>query len=126
MRQPRPFTLIASFLPVPAFHCPYCSNAAHWAVVRRELETEHWIRTFREARRLGALQLALTGGEPMLRRDLVELCAAARETGLILVAHHRGTLFSARARRRSSQPGSTTCNLAPEPERRGERPHRGE
>ena len=41
-----------------------------------------WIRAFGEARGLGVLQLALTGGEPMLRRDLAELCAGARDAGL--------------------------------------------
>jgi PqqA peptide cyclase len=61
---------------------------------RRELATEDWIRTFREARALGVLQLALTGGEPMLRRDLVELCAAACEAGLYSSLITAGTLFT--------------------------------
>jgi pyrroloquinoline quinone biosynthesis protein E len=49
---------------------------------------------FREARRLGVLQLALTGGEPMLRRDLVELCAAARDAGLYSSLITAGTRFT--------------------------------
>ena len=61
---------------------------------RRELETEHWIRAFEEARALGVLQLALTGGEPMLRRDLVELCAGARDAGLYSSLITAGTLFT--------------------------------
>jgi pyrroloquinoline quinone biosynthesis protein E len=61
---------------------------------RRELATEDWIRTFRQARALGVLQLALTGGEPMLRRDLVELCAAACEAGLYSSLITAGTLFT--------------------------------
>ena len=61
---------------------------------RRELATDDWIRTFRQARALGVLQLALTGGEPMLRRDLVELCAAACETGLYSSLITAGTLFT--------------------------------
>jgi PqqA peptide cyclase len=60
---------------------------------RRELPTDDWIRTFRQARALGVLQLALTGGEPMLRRDLVQLCAAAREAGLYSSLITAGTLF---------------------------------
>ena len=40
------------------------------ASYRSELETEHWTRVMHEARALGVLQLALTGGEPMLRADL--------------------------------------------------------
>ena len=84
MQQRRPSTLIAELSYQCPLHCPYCSNPLDIGheKYRRELETEHWTRTFREARTLGVLQLALTGGEPMLRRDLVELCAGAREAGL--------------------------------------------
>ena len=84
MQQPRPATLIAELSYQCPLHCPYCSNPLDIGheKYRAELETEHWTRTFREARALGVLQLALTGGEPMLRRDLVELCAGARDAGL--------------------------------------------
>jgi pyrroloquinoline quinone biosynthesis protein E len=84
MQQPRPSTLIAELSYQCPLHCPYCSNPLDIGAekYRLELDTEHWTRTFREARALGVLQLALTGGEPMLRRDLVELCAAARDAGL--------------------------------------------
>ena len=84
MQQPRPATLIAELSYQCPLHCPYCSNPLDIGheKYRVELETEHWTRTFREARALGVLQLALTGGEPMLRRDLAELCAGARDAGL--------------------------------------------
>jgi pyrroloquinoline quinone biosynthesis protein E len=59
-----------------------------------ELETGDWTRTFREARALGVLQLALTGGEPTLRRDLAELCVAARDAGLYSSLITAGTLFT--------------------------------
>ena len=80
----RPSTLIAELSYRCPLHCPYCSNPLDIGAekYRLELETEHWTRAFREARALGVLQLALTGGEPMLRRDLVELCAGARDAGL--------------------------------------------
>ena len=84
MPQPRPATLIAELSYQCPLHCPYCSNPLDIGheKYRDQLETEHWIRAFREARALGVLQLALTGGEPMLRRDLVQLCAGARDAGL--------------------------------------------
>ena len=89
---PRPSTLIAELSYQCPLHCPYCSNPLD--LHRDELETEHWIRVFGEARRLGVLQLALTGGEPMLRRDLVELCAGARDAGLYSSLITAGTLFT--------------------------------
>jgi pyrroloquinoline quinone biosynthesis protein E len=62
---------------------------------RDELRTEEWVRTFQQARGLGVLQLALTGGEPMLRGDLVQLCAAAADAGLYSSLITAGTLFTA-------------------------------
>jgi pyrroloquinoline quinone biosynthesis protein E len=96
MREPSPFTLIAELSYRCPLHCPYCSNPLEIGSkrYRRELETEHWMRTFREARRLGVLQLALTGGEPLLRRDLVALCVAARDAGLYSSLITAGTLFT--------------------------------
>jgi pyrroloquinoline quinone biosynthesis protein E len=96
MPVPKPFTLIAELSYQCPLHCPYCSNPVDIgdAKYRRELETEDWTRVFGEARGLGVLQLALTGGEPMLRRDLVELCAGAREAGLYSSLITAGTLFT--------------------------------
>jgi pyrroloquinoline quinone biosynthesis protein E len=81
---PRPYTLVAELSYRCPLHCPYCSNpvAIGGERYRAELETEHWTRVFGEARALGVLQLALTGGEPMVRRDLDALVAAARAEGL--------------------------------------------
>ena len=62
--------------------CPYCSNPTELEGRAGELETEDWARVFRQAAGLGILQLHLSGGEPMSRRDIVEIVAAAREAGL--------------------------------------------
>jgi pyrroloquinoline quinone biosynthesis protein E len=96
MQQPRPSTLVAELSYRCPLHCPYCSNPLDIGLesYRRELDTEHWIRAFRQARGLGVLQLALTGGEPMLRRDLVELCAGACDAGLYSSLITAGTLFT--------------------------------
>jgi pyrroloquinoline quinone biosynthesis protein E len=96
MPPPSPFTLIAELSYQCPLHCPYCSNPVDIGAERhrRELPTEDWVRTFRQARGLGVLQLALTGGEPMLRRDLAELCAAACEIGLYSSLITAGTLFT--------------------------------
>jgi PqqA peptide cyclase len=76
--------------------CPYCSNPLDIGAARYrdELGTGDWARVFAEAARLGVLQLALTGGEPMLRRDLAQLCAAARDAGLYSSLITAGTLLN--------------------------------
>jgi pyrroloquinoline quinone biosynthesis protein E len=96
MPAPRPYTLVAELSYQCPLHCPYCSNPVDIGGerYRTELETEHWTRVFHEARAMGVLQLALTGGEPMLRRDLVELCAGAREAELYSSLITAGTLFT--------------------------------
>src|ERR687884_343569 len=93
MPAPRPYTLVAELSYQCPLHCPYCSNPVDIGGerYRDELETEHWVRVFREARAMGVLQLALTGGEPMLRRDLDELVAAARAAGLYSTLVTAGT-----------------------------------
>jgi len=63
-------------------HCPYCSNPLNLADYGEELATEEWRRVLQQARRLGVLQLHLSGGEPLQRRDLVEIVACANALGL--------------------------------------------
>ncbi len=62
-------------------HCVYCSNPIDFANVEQELETADWLRVLREARALGAVQLGLSGGEPLVRRDLETIVAEAHELG---------------------------------------------
>src|ERR671928_1023091 len=92
----RPYTLVAELSYRCPLRCPYCSNPVDIGAdrYRDELETEHWTRVFAQARRLGVLQLALTGGEPMLRRDLDELVAAGRAARLYSTLVTGATLFT--------------------------------
>jgi pyrroloquinoline quinone biosynthesis protein E len=47
-----------------------------------ELPLADWQRVFREAEALGVVQVHLTGGEPLVRSDLVSLIVSARALGL--------------------------------------------
>jgi pyrroloquinoline quinone biosynthesis protein E len=80
--EPRPYTLVAELTYRCPLRCPYCSNPIDWAKRKNELDTETWLRVFREAEDLGVVGLNLTGGEPILRRDLEELIAGARKLDL--------------------------------------------
>ena len=62
--------------------CAYCSNPLNMADYSDELVTEEWRRVLVEARDLGVLQCHLSGGEPLLRRDLADIVAEAHELGL--------------------------------------------
>jgi len=62
--------------------CPYCSNPLELASQREEMDTGGWLDVIDQAAAMGALQLHFSGGEPALRKDLVELLQRARERGL--------------------------------------------
>ncbi|GAA0235020.1 pyrroloquinoline quinone biosynthesis protein PqqE [Cryptosporangium japonicum] len=77
-----PFGLLAELTYRCPLSCAYCSNPLNMAEYTDELTTAEWQRVFTEARDLGVLQCHLSGGEPLLRRDLVALVASARDLGL--------------------------------------------
>ncbi|MDX6237455.1 MAG: PqqA peptide cyclase [Kribbellaceae bacterium] len=78
----RPFGLLAELTYSCPLSCPYCSNPLNLADFRDELTTAEWQRVLAEAQELGVLQLHLSGGEPLLRRDLVEIVNSAHQLGL--------------------------------------------
>jgi pyrroloquinoline quinone biosynthesis protein E len=59
-----------------------------------ELTTAEWKRVFTEARALGVLQLGLSGGEPLVRKDLEELTAHAHDAGLYITLVTSGVGFT--------------------------------
>jgi PqqA peptide cyclase len=77
-----PTTLLAELTHRCPLHCPYCSNPLEMVRAEGELATEDWKRVFTQARDLGVLQLGLSGGEPLVRKDLEELAAHARSLDL--------------------------------------------
>ena len=62
-------------------HCVFCYNPTDFSRVGTELATEDWIRVLHEARALGAVQLGLSGGEPLVRDDLETIVAEAHALG---------------------------------------------
>jgi len=77
-----PLALLAELTHRCPLRCPYCSNPLELARASDELDTATWSRVFTEAAALGVLQVHFSGGEPLVRRDLVELVAAATKAGL--------------------------------------------
>ncbi|MGW2374260.1 pyrroloquinoline quinone biosynthesis protein PqqE [Kitasatospora sp. NPDC001683] len=82
VRAPAPLGLIAELTYRCPLQCAYCANPVELSRYRAELDTGQWLRVLEQARGLGVLQLHLTGGEPLLRRDLTQLIAHAAELGL--------------------------------------------
>jgi PqqA peptide cyclase len=77
-----PLGMLAELTHRCPLHCPYCSNPLELTAAAAELPTSAWLDVFGQARRLGVLQVHLSGGEPLLRRDLEPLAAGARSLGM--------------------------------------------
>lgn len=77
-----PLGLIAEITHRCPLHCVYCSNPIELTQRQSELSTADWASVFKQAGKLGALQVFLTGGEPLARNDLTELVHAARKAKL--------------------------------------------
>src|SRR6185295_1657011 len=76
-----PFWLLLELTYKCPLHCAFCYNPTDFARTTQELETADWLRVLREARALGAVQLGLSGGEPLMREDLEVLVAEAHQLG---------------------------------------------
>jgi PqqA peptide cyclase len=90
---PRPYTLVAELTYRCPLRCVYCSNPVDFHRSRAELSTGDWRRVFSEAAELGVMQLHLSGGEPVLREDLIELIEHARANDLYTNLITGGTLL---------------------------------
>lgn len=76
-----PLWLLAELTYRCPLHCVFCYNPVDFARQEAELSTDAWLRVLREGREMGAVQLGLSGGEPLVRDDLEVIVAEARRLG---------------------------------------------
>lgn len=62
--------------------CPYCSNPLDLERASAEMNTDDWKRLLDQAAAIGVLQVHFSGGEPLARRDLVDLVRHAAQLEL--------------------------------------------
>ncbi|WOO36820.1 radical SAM protein [Anaerocolumna sp. AGMB13020] len=90
-----PAFLIASITNVCNLQCTGCYARANSGCSDREergvLTKEEWGRVFKEARELGISFILLAGGEPLVRRDIIE--QAARYKEIIFPVFTNGTII---------------------------------
>ena len=90
--------LIASITSKCNLHCAgcysRCSNATTDAEPVKQLTAEEWLRIFDEAEELGISFILLAGGEPMLRRDIIE--AAGKKQNILFPIFTNGTYMNER------------------------------
>jgi PqqA peptide cyclase len=76
-----PLWLLAELTYRCPLHCVFCFNPVDFATQEQELSTDDWLRVLRQGRELGAVQLGLSGGEPLVRDDLETIVAEAHRLG---------------------------------------------
>ena len=93
-----PSFLIASITSRCNLHCAGCYSRCSQATTDAEpvsqLTSEEWLRIFEEADRLGISFILLAGGEPMLRRSVIE--AAGRKENILFPIFTNGTYMDER------------------------------
>ncbi len=93
-----PSFLIASITSKCNLHCAGCYSRFNHATVDAEpvsqLTGEEWLRIFDEADELGISFILLAGGEPMLRRDIIE--AAGKKQNILFPIFTNGTFMDER------------------------------
>lgn len=93
-----PAFLIASITSSCNLHCAGCYSRCNKATVDEkpvgQLTGEQWLRIFDEADELGISFILLAGGEPMLRRSVIE--AAGRKQNILFPIFTNGTYIDKR------------------------------
>lgn len=90
--------LIASITSQCNLHCAGCYSRCNHATVDAapvsQLTSEEWLRIFAEADELGVSFILLAGGEPMLRRDIIE--AAGQRPNILFPVFTNGIYMDER------------------------------
>lgn len=93
-----PSFLIASITSQCNLHCAGCYSRCNHATVDaapvQQLTSEEWLKIFSEADELGISFILLAGGEPMLRRDIIE--AAGKRSNILFPIFTNGTFMDER------------------------------
>lgn len=93
-------------------NCVHCRAASHRGPYPDELDTGEAFRVLDQIREEGAPIIILTGGEPLLRKDIFELARYGTDKGLRMVMGSNGTLITARAARRIEEAGIKRVSIS--------------
>src|SRR5690625_6273484 len=72
-----PLWLLAELSYRCPLHCAFCYNPVDYRGFGPELDTDEWLAVLEQDRELGAVQLGLSGGEPLVSPDLEKIVALA-------------------------------------------------
>lgn len=73
--------------------CSYCYNIKNLNCDRKELTTDEWINKIKEFILIGVKEIVFTGGEVLLRKDLVDILESLRKYNVKTIILTNGTLL---------------------------------
>ncbi len=86
----RPVNVMVSITDRCCSRCNYCQIPEQG---RPDLSTEQWKGLFEQMAAAGTRRLGIWGGEPLMRKDIVELCDFARSLGIYVSLDSNGYLI---------------------------------
>jgi MoaA/NifB/PqqE/SkfB family radical SAM enzyme len=92
--------------------CVHCYAEGRGRTSRTELDTAAWRDLLSQVRGLAAIQVTFSGGEPLLRDDIVDLVAHAHHLGLVTRINTNGILLSRSLVRELGQAGLNHCGVS--------------
>jgi len=92
--------------------CPFCYAALEGRDRAEEMPTGELKAVIDQVKAIGAINLVITGGEPLLREDIAELVAHAHRIGLITRLATSGILLTRDRVRALSRVGLNRCGVA--------------
>lgn len=80
--------------------CKHCylsfQKKNHQSYLQNELDTKTWLKLIDDFTEAGCLNLLITGGDPLIREDFLDIYEYAVKKGLIIRVYTNGTLISDR------------------------------
>jgi len=98
LSQAIPWSAYAELTYACNWRCVFCYNPRHNDI--RRLNFHEWSAILESLRRLGTLQLALTGGEPLAHPQFFDIASAARKLAFAIRIFTNGALIDEEAARR--------------------------
>ena len=86
------------------FKCPHCYVPAAYRKYP-ELKTKDVFSILDQLKAIGCLYLGFTGGEPFLRKDLMEILHYARKSGFEVIIYTNGSLINEKGAKQLGQIG---------------------
>jgi AdoMet-dependent heme synthase len=112
LRKPVPFYLSLAVTNRCQGRCVHCYSYLQRDDDRSELTTAELKSVIDQAARLGVFQIILTGGEPLLRKDIIELVRHARQRGIMVRLNTNSLLLDRGTAIALKKAGLSQCALS--------------